>query len=113
MENVNMKPRFCHDCDSCIFLGQYGKYDLYVCPNGGRGGREAFRAKGSFNGMVPGATRAAFLGSIDAIAEARRRRETFIARYGEDGDYQSGAHFVGKIDSITEAHRRYKLRSQK
>ncbi len=71
-----MKPRFCHDCDwnSCIFLGQYGKYDLYVCPNGGLAGRE-----------------------------------TFIGRYGEDGDYQSGAPFVGKIDSITEAHRRHEL----
>ena len=27
------KPRYTHDCDSCEFLGQYDKYDLYVCPD--------------------------------------------------------------------------------
>jgi len=24
------KPRFKHDCDNCIFLGQYKRFDLYV-----------------------------------------------------------------------------------
>ncbi len=23
------KPRFTHDCSSCIFLGRFGDYDLY------------------------------------------------------------------------------------
>ena len=26
-----MEPRYAHDCDTCIFLGQYKKYDLYYC----------------------------------------------------------------------------------
>lgn len=26
-----MVPRYVHDCDSCIYLGQYKKYDLYYC----------------------------------------------------------------------------------
>ena len=25
-------PRYTHNCDRCEFLGQYGNYDLYVCP---------------------------------------------------------------------------------
>lgn len=28
----NQDPRFKHDCNSCIFLGQYNEYDLYFCP---------------------------------------------------------------------------------
>lgn len=26
------KPRFRHDCDTCIFLKRYGNHDLYYCP---------------------------------------------------------------------------------
>jgi hypothetical protein len=26
--------RYKHDCNSCIFLGQYYAYDLYFCPSG-------------------------------------------------------------------------------
>jgi len=29
-----MEPRYIHDCDACIFLGQYKKYDLYFCGKG-------------------------------------------------------------------------------
>jgi hypothetical protein len=25
-------PRYEHDCNHCVFLGQYGEYDLYYCP---------------------------------------------------------------------------------
>ena len=25
------RPRYKHDCERCIFLGQYNKYDLYFC----------------------------------------------------------------------------------
>lgn len=25
------EPRYKHDCESCIFLGSYKQYDLYVC----------------------------------------------------------------------------------
>jgi len=24
-------PRYIHDCDSCLFLGGYKEWDLYVC----------------------------------------------------------------------------------
>lgn len=26
-------PRYEHDCRLCVFLGQHGVYDLYICPN--------------------------------------------------------------------------------
>ena len=26
------KPRFAHDCDGCLYLGQYEQFDLYLCP---------------------------------------------------------------------------------
>ena len=26
------RPRYEHDCDDCVFLGQYEIYDLYFCP---------------------------------------------------------------------------------
>ena len=26
------KPRFTHDCDECVFLGNYAGHDLYFCP---------------------------------------------------------------------------------
>jgi len=30
--NFNMLPaRFEHDCDDCVYLGQYKAYDLYCC----------------------------------------------------------------------------------
>lgn len=25
------EPRYKHDCESCIFLGEFRQYDLYVC----------------------------------------------------------------------------------
>lgn len=28
-----MKPRHEHECERCIFLGQYREYDLYFCPS--------------------------------------------------------------------------------
>jgi hypothetical protein len=31
---MNDKPRYEHTCSNCHFLGQMGKYDLYVCPLG-------------------------------------------------------------------------------
>lgn len=27
-------PRYEHDCDQCVFLGEYDKYDLYHCSQG-------------------------------------------------------------------------------
>lgn len=30
-----MKPKYQHDCDNCVFLGQHSEYDLYYCPQGG------------------------------------------------------------------------------
>lgn len=30
-----MVPQHKHDCDTCKFLGVYGEFDLYYCPNGG------------------------------------------------------------------------------
>jgi hypothetical protein len=35
-------PRFTHDCDACRFLGQFGRYDLWVCPQ-----RSGVRTSGS------------------------------------------------------------------
>lgn len=29
---INRQPRYDHDCSSCVFLGQFGEYDLYFCP---------------------------------------------------------------------------------
>jgi hypothetical protein len=29
-------PRYVHDCKSCVFLGCFGEYDLYYCPQGGK-----------------------------------------------------------------------------
>ena len=26
-----MKPRYDHDCDTCVFLGPFEDHDLYVC----------------------------------------------------------------------------------
>lgn len=26
-----MKPRYLHDCEQCVFLGQHEEYDLYYC----------------------------------------------------------------------------------
>jgi hypothetical protein len=31
-------PQYTHDCDDCIFIGQHGKTDVYVCS--GDSGRE-------------------------------------------------------------------------
>ena len=28
-----MNALFRHDCDACVFLGTFGPYDLYLCPN--------------------------------------------------------------------------------
>lgn len=28
---TNNKPRYKHDCDGCVFLGQFDGYDLYYC----------------------------------------------------------------------------------
>ncbi len=30
--SICMGIRYTHDCNSCVPLGQYGKYDLYCCP---------------------------------------------------------------------------------
>jgi hypothetical protein len=27
-------PRYNHDCDKCVFLGEYEEYDLYFCGQG-------------------------------------------------------------------------------
>ncbi|HVS78832.1 MAG TPA: hypothetical protein VHD84_00885 [Candidatus Saccharimonadales bacterium] len=32
MPEVTEQPRYEHDCDDCVFLGQWGIYDLYYCP---------------------------------------------------------------------------------
>jgi hypothetical protein len=29
---ISRQPRYAHDCSSCVFLGQFGEYDLYFCP---------------------------------------------------------------------------------
>lgn len=29
-----MEKRFKHDCDICVFLGQFNEYDLYFCDAG-------------------------------------------------------------------------------
>lgn len=26
-----MEPRYTHDCNTCVYLGQYKQYDLYYC----------------------------------------------------------------------------------
>jgi len=31
MSGIVMKKRYVHNCTSCVFLGQCGKTDLYVC----------------------------------------------------------------------------------
>lgn len=31
-QSVISRPRYVHDCTSCIFLGEHGGYDLYYCP---------------------------------------------------------------------------------
>lgn len=28
-----MNPRYVHDCDRCVYLGQFEQYDLYYCPS--------------------------------------------------------------------------------
>lgn len=33
--NKYAPPRFQHDCDNCIYLGQHEEYDLYYCTQGG------------------------------------------------------------------------------
>jgi hypothetical protein len=29
---METEPRYDHDCDACVYLGQYEQYDLYYCP---------------------------------------------------------------------------------
>jgi hypothetical protein len=29
----NVKPRFIHDCEQCVFLGQDEEHDFYFCPS--------------------------------------------------------------------------------
>lgn len=65
------KHRYSHDCNSCIFLGQYEEYDLYFC--GKKGGKTIMEAtliarSGSdgpdyISGLI-------FRNSIPAIGEA-------------------------------------------
>lgn len=33
MASLDAEPRFQHDCDKCMFLGQVDEYDLYRCEN--------------------------------------------------------------------------------
>lgn len=33
LNSVPPKPRYLHDCDDCVFLGQFKEYDLYVHPD--------------------------------------------------------------------------------
>jgi len=39
--NMNgLKPRYNHDCNHCVFLGRYKKFDLYVCVGSERTGKK-------------------------------------------------------------------------
>lgn len=29
---LNKPPRYKHDCNMCVYLGHYGRFDLYACP---------------------------------------------------------------------------------
>ena len=31
MHHKEEKPRYEHDCNTCVFLGQWKEYDLYYC----------------------------------------------------------------------------------
>ena len=71
-----MNPRYTHDCDRCIFLGQFKEYDLYFADHGGLA-----------PGFVP----------IQA---------TVIARYGNDGpEYTSGLSAAMIHPALIEAKR--------
>jgi len=30
-KNISTKPKHIHDCDNCVFLGTWYRYDLYSC----------------------------------------------------------------------------------
>lgn len=30
---MSESPRYRHDCDSCIYLGAFGRFDLWHCPH--------------------------------------------------------------------------------
>lgn len=32
MNEILVRPRYLHDCDTCVFLGHFEEYDLYFCP---------------------------------------------------------------------------------
>jgi hypothetical protein len=32
---VSQMKRFIHDCENCLFVGQFQEYDLYFCDQGG------------------------------------------------------------------------------
>lgn len=34
-EPACLRPRYLHDCEACEFIGAYGPYDIYRCPQGG------------------------------------------------------------------------------
>jgi hypothetical protein len=65
MENP---PRYQKDnCGGCRFLGDYGEYDLYFCPQHGRPTVLAFYDHCEYySGLM-------FVGQIPALAEAKRR----------------------------------------
>lgn len=69
-------PRYVHDCDRCVYLGQFERYDLYFADHGGVA-----------PGYVPDAA-------------------TVIARYGNDGpEYTSGLPLADSVPALTEARR--------
>lgn len=82
------KPRYEHDCSTCIFLEQYKTYDLYYCPIGKKeptphvlGGSVIARyssvgseyTSGDFAILLSGAIRELAYGVTEIIAEGEKR----------------------------------------
>jgi len=63
------KARYKHDCNHCVYLGHFDKYDLYVCPK-----------------------------------HNTKTISTVVARFGIDGDYNSGVTCIYKYDWATQAY---------
>ncbi len=62
-------PRYLHDCDNCIFLGQYKEYDLYICSSF----HATLIARWASNGSCYLSAEVGSFSTSDAIIEGERR----------------------------------------
>lgn len=60
-------PKYVHDCDVCVFLGNFEDMDLYVCRGESGGGTYVARQSDQDSDYISGV---AFVGKVPAITRA-------------------------------------------